>query len=566
MVVGFYFGETMTTSFQDLGLAPVFLETLEQVGYTEPTPIQHEAIPHLLAGRDVLGQAQTGTGKTAAFTLPTLQQLNDDTLQVLILNPTRELAIQNAEAVYRYGHKIGLKVLPVYGGQSYDRQIRRLKKGVHVVVGTPGRTLDLIKQGALKLGNVRFLILDEADEMLKMGFIEDIERIINATNAEKRQTILFSATFSSEIRRIAKKYMRDAVHIKIESEQMTGDNINQRCYAVKDRDKIKALSRILEVENPHSALIFARTKIGCAELAEKLQLQGYPAVAIHGDLSQQERERIVGRFKSGKSKILVATDVMARGVDIPAVSHVINYDLPQLAIEYVHRIGRTGRAGRTGEAITLVTPNQRHSLKIIERFIGNPIQRATLPTREQVLEIREQQFTARLVEQIESSNDNYEGLFADLTEKGFSTEQVATALIGMLRQQEAQESLAEISEVSTKRNSDRDRGNRSNRGNRSDRGNRNERSGGGGGRKRSGGKEKGMVRLIMPVGKSNGVRPGDVVYKIASNAEIPGHVIGHIDIQNNKTFVDVPEEHVEAVLKNGKNATIKGQSMKLKLA
>lgn len=566
MSVGFYFGEVMTQSFQELGLDPILLETLEQIGYTEPTPIQHEAIPHLLAGRDVLGQAQTGTGKTAAFTLPTLQQLNDDPVQVLILNPTRELAIQNAEAVYRYGHKIGLRVLPIYGGQSYDRQIRRLKKGVHVVVGTPGRTLDLIKQGALKLSNVRFLILDEADEMLKMGFIEDIEQIINATDASQRQTILFSATFSSEIRRIAKKYMRDAVHIKIESEQLTGDTINQRHYAVKDSDKINALSRILEVENPHSVLIFARTKVGCAELAEQLMLQGWPAVAIHGDLSQQERERIVGRFRSGESKILVATDVMARGVDIPDVSHVINYDLPQLAIEYVHRIGRTGRAGRTGEAITLVTPRQRHALKIIERYIENPIQRATLPTREQVLEIREQQFTTRLVEQIEASDDSYDDLLNQLAEMGYSTEQVAMALIGILRQQEAKESLAEISDVSTKAKSRRDRNgdrnNRSNRRDRSDGDNSNSRSR----RKRRGGKEEGMVRLIMPVGKSNGVRPGDVVYKIASNAQIPGHVIGQIDIQNNKTFVDVPEEHVDAVLKNGKNATIKGQSMKLKLA
>ena len=258
---------------------------------------------------------------------------------------------------------------------------------------------------------------------------------------------------------------------------------------------------------------------------------------------------------------------MARGVDIPDVSHVINYDLPQLAIEYVHRIGRTGRAGRTGEAITLVTPRQRNALKIIERYIDNPIQRATLPTREQVLEIREQQFTTRLVEQIEASDDSYEDLLNQLSELGYSTEQVATALIGILRQQEAKESLAEISDVSNNSNSrrerNRDRGNRSNR---SDRGDRAERSGGRSRGKRRGGKEEGMVRLIMPVGKSNGVRPGDVVYKIASNAQIPGHVIGHIDIQSNKTFVDVPAEHVDAVLKNGKNATIKGQSMKLKLA
>lgn len=548
----------MTVTFQDLGLAPVLLETLDQIGYVEPTPIQREAIPHLLAGRDVLGQAQTGTGKTAAFTLPTLQQLDNDGLQVLILTPTRELAIQNSEAVYRYGNKIGLRVLPIYGGQSYDRQVRRLKKGVQVVVGTPGRTLDLIRQGALDLSSVRHLILDEGDEMLKMGFIEDIEQIINATDADQRQTILFSATFHKEILKIAKQYMRDAVHIKIESEQMTADAVNQRHYVVKERDKIAALSRVLEVEDPLSVLIFARTKVGSAELAEQLMLQGYPAVAIHGDLSQQERERILGRFRQGESKILVATDVMARGVDIPAVSHVINYDIPQLAIEYVHRIGRTGRAGRTGEAITLITPRQRRSLKVIENYVGNPIPRAQLPSRQEVMEIREQQFMTRLVEQIEASGNTHDDVLDELTAMGHSVEQVANALIAMIRQQEAQESLAEISDVSKERESRRNR-------NRNDRGGDDNRRGRGRRRKR-GGREKGMVRLIMPVGKSNGVRPGDVVYKIASNADIPGSVIGQIDIQNNKTFVDVPEEHVDAVLKNGQKATIKGQAMKLKLA
>lgn len=551
----------MTVTFQDLGLAPVLLETLEQIGYVEPTPIQREAIPHLLAGRDVLGQAQTGTGKTAAFTLPTLQQLENDGLQVLILTPTRELAIQNSEAVYRYGNKIGLRVLPIYGGQSYDRQVRRLKKGVHVVVGTPGRTLDLIRQGALDLSTVRHLILDEGDEMLKMGFIEDIEQIINATDADQRQTILFSATFHKEILKIAKTYMRDAVHIKIESEQMTADAVNQRHYVVKESDKIAALSRVLEVDDPISVLIFARTKVGAAELAEQLMLQGYPAVAIHGDLSQQERERILGRFRQGESKILVATDVMARGVDIPAVSHVINYDIPQLAIEYVHRIGRTGRAGRTGEAITLITPRQRRALKVIENYVGNPIPRAQLPTRQEVMEIRESQFMSRLVEQIEASGNTHDEVLDELTAMGHSVEQVANALIAMIRQQEAQESLAEISDVSKERESRRDRNrNRDNRSNSDD----NRR--GGRSRRKRGGREKGMVRLIMPVGKSKGVRPGDVVYKIASHADIPGHVIGQIDIQNNKTFVDVPEEHVDAVLKNGQNATIKGQAMKLKLA
>ena len=548
----------MTSAFEALGLAPILLKTLEEIGYRQPTPIQREAIPHLLVGRDVMGQAQTGTGKTAAFTLPTLQQLDHKGLQVLILAPTRELAIQNAHAVYQYGSQMGLRALPIYGGQSYERQIRRLKKGAQAVVGTPGRTLDLIRQGALDLGQVRFLILDEGDEMLKMGFIEDIEQIIAATDASRRQTILFSATVSKVIRDLAKKYMRDPIYIHIESEQLTADNVRQRHYVVKQQDKIAALSRVLEVEMPQSALIFARTKIGAAELAEQLIAQGHPAVAIHGDLSQQERERIVGRFRQERSRMLVATDVMARGVDIPAVSHVVNYDIPQLAIEYVHRIGRTGRAGRTGEAITLITPRQRRALKIIENYVGHPIKRAQLPSREQVLAIRRRQFKDRLVEQIQAADDRYDEMLAELVEMGYSMEQVANALIGILRAEEAAESLADISDIRAERapRPRKARGQGAGQDGRQERGRR----------RRRDRQEAGMVRLIIPVGKTNGLRPGEVVYKIASTAQIPGHVIGHIDIRQNKTFVDVPEEHVEAVLAKGKKVTIRGRTTQLKLA
>ena len=548
----------MTSAFEALGLAPILLKTLEEIGYRQPTPIQREAIPHLLVGRDVMGQAQTGTGKTAAFTLPTLQQLDHKGLQVLILAPTRELAIQNAHAVYQYGSQMRLRVLPIYGGQSYERQIRRLKKGAQAVVGTPGRTLDLIRQGALDLGQVRFLILDEGDEMLKMGFIEDIEQIIAATDASRRQTILFSATVSKVIRGLAKKYMRDPIYIHIESEQLTADNVRQRHYVVKQQDKIAALSRVLEVEMPQSALIFARTKIGAAELAEQLIAQGHPAVAIHGDLSQQERERIVGRFRQERSRMLVATDVMARGVDIPAVSHVVNYDIPQLAIEYVHRIGRTGRAGRTGEAITLITPRQRRALKIIENYVGHPIKRAQLPSREQVLAIRRRQFKDRLVEQIQAADDRYDEMLAELVEMGYSMEQVANALIGILRAEEAAESLADISDIRAERapRPRKARGQGAGQDGRQERGRR----------RRRDRQEAGMVRLIIPVGKTNGLRPGEVVYKIASTAQIPGHVIGHIDIRQNKTFVDVPEEHVEVVLAKGKKVTIRGRTTQLKLA
>lgn len=548
----------MTSAFEALGLAPILLKTLEEIGYRQPTPIQREAIPHLLVGRDVMGQAQTGTGKTAAFTLPTLQQLDHKGLQVLILAPTRELAIQNAHAVYQYGSQMGLRVLPIYGGQSYERQIRRLKKGAQAVVGTPGRTLDLIRQGALDLGQVRFLILDEGDEMLKMGFIEDIEQIIAATDARRRQTILFSATVSKVIRDLAKKYMRDPIYIHIESEQLTADNVRQRHYVVKQQDKIAALSRVLEVEMPQNVLIFARTKIGAAELAEQLIAQGHPAVAIHGDLSQQERERIVGRFRQERSRMLVATDVMARGVDIPAVSHVVNYDIPQLAIEYVHRIGRTGRAGRGGEAITLITPRQRRALKIIENYVGHPIKRAQLPSREQVLAIRRRQFKDRLVEQIQAADDRYDEMLAELVEMGYSMEQVANALIGILRAEEAAESLADISDIRAERapRQRKARGQGAGQDGRQERGRR----------RRRDRQEAGMVRLIIPVGKTNGLRPGEVVYKIASTAQIPGRVIGHIDIQQNKTFVDVPEEHVEAVLAKGKKVTIRGRTTQLKLA
>lgn len=549
----------MTSAFEALGLAPILLKTLEEIGYRQPTPIQREAIPHLLVGQDVMGQAQTGTGKTAAFTLPTLQQLDYKGLQALILAPTRELAIQNAQAVYQYGSQMGLRVLPIYGGQPYDRQIRRLKKGVQAVVGTPGRTLDLIRQGALDLGQVRFLILDEGDEMLKMGFIEDIEQIIAATDASQRQTILFSATVSKAIRDLAQKYMRDPIYIHIESEQLTADNVRQRHYVVKQQDKIAALSRVLEVEMPQSVLIFARTKIGAAELAEQLIAQGHPAVAIHGDLSQQERERIVGRFRQEQSRMLVATDVMARGVDIPAVSHVVNYDIPQLAIEYVHRIGRTGRAGRVGEAITLITPRQRRALKIIENYVGHSIERAQLPSREQVLEIRRRQFKNRLVKQIQAADDRYEDILAELVEMGYSMEQVANALIDILRAEEAAESLADISDIRAERGPRRQR---KARGQGAGQDGRQERRR----RRRRDRQEAGMVRLIIPVGKTNGLRPGDVVYKIASTAQIPGHVIGHIDIQQNKTFVDVPEEHVEAILTKGKKVTIRGRTTQLKLA
>lgn len=540
----------MTQTFQSLGLAPLILETLNDLGYKEPSPIQAATIPLLLAGRDVMGQAQTGTGKTAAFTLPTVQQLNGNDLEMLILTPTRELAIQVSEAVYRYGEKLGIKVLSIYGGQAYERQERALKKGVNVVVGTPGRTLDLIKKRKLKLHNVRFMILDEADEMLKMGFIDDVEAILSATDKDKRQTLLFSATFSKPIRKLAKKYMNNPEEITIETKEKTNQDINQRYYMVNHRDKVEALARILEYEDSQNTLIFTRTRVGSSELAEKLAKRGLPAIAIHGDLAQNERERILNRFRKGQLNILVATDVVGRGVDISDVSHVINFDLPQMPIEYVHRIGRTGRAGRSGEAITFITGNQKRDLRQIEQFINIRIDKASLPSAQDVIEKREQAFMGMLVKQIKKT-DEPNVVLHELMEMGYPAEQIATALIDMLAEKEFTAPVKEIREVSDR---DRDGG----------------RSRGSNGRKRERSRSKrshenGMVRLSLDVGRKNNIRPGDVVYAIASSASIPGKVIGAIDIGTTSTFVDVPEQHVDAILR-AKNSRVKGQRMKVSRA
>lgn len=538
-------------TFQDLGLRAELLETVSSLGYVAPTPIQAETIPHLLAGSDVMGQAQTGTGKTAAFTLPLLHHLKSDDLQALILTPTRELAIQVSEAVYRYGGSMGVRVLPIYGGQSYSRQLRRLEKGVHVVVGTPGRTLDLINQGALNLRSVHYLVLDEADEMLKMGFIDDVETILKATNPQ-RQTALFSATLSEPIRRLATRYMRDPLLVTVNPETITVDNIIQRYYMVNESEKVAALCRLLEVEDLQNTLIFTRTKVGAGELAETLIARGYPAEAIHGDLAQAERERILRRFRSGQLTILVATDVVARGVDIPSVSHVINFDVPQLAAEYVHRIGRTGRAGRGGEAITLIHPRQRHALKTIEQYTSKPITKGKLPTREAVLAHRYQQFQAQFAEQIlsDASNEEYQ-MLEELMAAGYPPEQIAITAIRLLRSHENQRPLEDIrtAEEYTERHAkpksapktERRRGETTSH-------------------------EQGMIRLFMDIGRSDGVRPADIVYGVATAANIPGRAIGAIDILQDETYFDVPEQHVETILGAMKNSRIRGRGVTLTLA
>ncbi|MBI5958441.1 MAG: DEAD/DEAH box helicase [Chloroflexi bacterium] len=571
----------MNPSFETLGLTPELLATVTDLGYIAPTPIQSAAIPHLLEGRDVIGQAQTGTGKTAAFSLPILHHLDLHGLQALILTPTRELAIQTAEAIHRYGSRLGVRVLPIYGGQPYERQVRRLEKGVQVVVGTPGRTLDLIRQGALDLSGVRFVVLDEADEMLKMGFIEDVETILSETDAQTRQTTLFSATLPEAIRRLAGNYMHNPLVVAVAPETVTVENVTQRFYMVRESEKIAALSRLLEVEDLKNTLIFARTKAGAGELAETLIARGYPAEAIHGDLPQAERERILARFRHGQLTILVATDVVARGVDIPDVSHVINFDIPQLSIEYVHRIGRTARAGQSGEAITIITPAQRHALRRIEEYIHKPIVRGELPSRDAVLARRHAQFLSMLLDQANAGEFDQEGaLLEELNEMGYSPDLIAAAAIRLLRAHEAQRPLEDINLIKefkepSQRRDERRFDRRDERGGdrRSDRGSdrrpdRRESANGDQPRPRSSkrdrlGHEAGMVSLCMNLGHTSGIRPGDVVYTIASAANIPGKSIGAIDIRQSETYLDVPEAHADAVLHAMKDGKIRGQVLKL---
>ena len=368
--------------FVDLGLSAPVMASVTEVGYESPSPIQAATIPALLEGKDVLGQAQTGTGKTAAFALPILSRLKLDQKkpQALVLAPTRELAIQVAEAFQRYANKIpGFVVLPIYGGQGYAPQLTALKRGVHVVVGTPGRVIDHLDRGTLDLSELTTLVLDEADEMLRMGFIDDVEAVLKKT-PPTRQVALFSATMPPVIRRIAQTYLRDPQEVTITAKTTTATNIRQRYWFVSGMHKLDALTRILEAEPFEAMIIFARTKLGTEELAQKLQARGLAAAAINGDVQQQQRERTIQQLKDGKLDILVATDVAARGLDVERISHVLNYDIPYDTESYVHRIGRTGRAGRSGDAILFVTPRERHLLRAIERATRQPITQMQLPS------------------------------------------------------------------------------------------------------------------------------------------------------------------------------------------
>jgi ATP-dependent RNA helicase DeaD len=549
----------MTTTFAELNLSEPTLKAIAELGYEEPTPIQAQTITIMLAGADVIAQAQTGTGKTAAFALPIIEKLDTtvNSPQALVLTPTRELAVQVAEAFHAYGKYHGSSTLPVYGGQPIDRQLRALKRGVQIVVGTPGRLFDHIRRGTLQLGQVRTVVLDEADEMLDMGFQEDIEAILKETPAE-RQTALFSATIPAPIAALAQRYMRDPQRITVQAEQMTTPQTRQIYYEVGGRDKFELLTRILDYETPTAAIIFCRTRLEVDSLGERLTARAYSAEMLHGDLNQTQRDRVMGRFRTSQVELLVATDVAARGLDIENISHVINYDIPLTPESYVHRIGRTGRAGRSGSAITLVTPRERRLWQLIQRVTGAPIQRLRVPTIADVIGRRREAFKETLRETLAQDGlQSYIIMAEELSEEYSPTDLAAAAfklLLGEPPDESVEDKLAGAEpttkpERSTTSPADTPRKpfrNREGRGQL--------------------GPEHGMTRLFLDVGREDGVRPADIVGAIANEADIPGRSIGAIELYDRFAFVDVPSNLAKHVLNALSQTRIRSRKLSATLA
>jgi ATP-dependent RNA helicase DeaD len=522
--------------FEGLGLSEPLLRTIDEVGYERPTAIQTKTIPLLLAGRDVIGQAQTGTGKTAAFALPILQRLDleSNEVQALVLTPTRELGIQVAEAIHTYSRRLGdVRVLPVYGGQSIQKQIGRLKRGVHIIVGTPGRIMDHLRRGTLTFKSLKMVVLDEADEMLRMGFIEDVEWILSQAPKEL-QTALFSATIPKEVRRIADRYLHDPVTLEVEQKTMTVPTTQQRYLIVSEQQKVHALAQLLETETSgdEAALVFAGTKVGAAELAEKLGARGFAAEAMHGDMNQPQRETVIRRLRSGQVEIVVATDVAARGWDVERISLVINYDIPNDTESYVHRIGRTGRAGRTGKSILFVTPRQKRMLREIERYTRQDIEPIKLPSRADVAARRISLFKEQIIKTAADEDlELYLNLVEELTqESGLDISEIAAAAACLARGDKSLEVTMEPvpTEVSYS--------------------------------------DEGMVRLFLDAGRSSGVRPADIVGAIANEADVPGSAIGSIDIYDRFSYVEVPEQYRQQVLKRMDGATIRSQDVRIRVA
>ncbi|MEK8088515.1 DEAD/DEAH box helicase [Thermithiobacillus plumbiphilus] len=521
------------TSFDELGLSEPILRAIQELGFEAPTPIQAQTVPVLLTGRDLIGQAQTGTGKTAAFALP-LIHLTDAArreTQALVLAPTRELAVQVAGGIHDLARHTGLRVVPVYGGQPIDRQIRALRAGAQIVVGTPGRILDHLRRGSLALDQVRFCTLDEADEMLALGFLDDVEAILSEL-PESRQTAFFSATMPPRVAALMRRFLKDPVHIAIQSKQRTVERIQQSYYEVPPGQKLESLARVLDMETPGPTIIFCRTRQATNDVAEALRLRGYGAEPLHGDMGQPERDKVLRRFREGQADILVATDVAARGLDIDTVTHVINYDIPFDVEQYVHRIGRTGRAGRTGDAMTLIERRERRQLQTIERMIGTSIKPAHLPTAADIAARRRAVFKETLRETLEANA--FDGHLATVEELAdeFDPAEIAAAALQMLWQSQQGNDTNIAQEIAADGEQP----------------------------------EPGMARLFIGIGRQDGLRPGDLVGAISNEAGISGRSIGAIDILDRTAFVEVPNAEADNVINALRQTKLRGKKVNVQIA
>lgn len=549
--------------FETLNLKPELNQAILELEYETPTEIQEQAIPVLMSGKDMLGQAQTGTGKTAAFALPMLQMVDPKlkAVQGFILTPTRELALQVSKAIETFAKFTSVKILPVYGGAPYGRQLHQLSEGVQIVVGTPGRVMDLIqKKNALDLTRVRFWVLDEADEMLKMGFIEEVEAIL-AYAPYDCQKALFSATLPKEIRKLANRYLNNPEEVIIAGKTLTVENTEQRVYLVHERDKFAALLRLLEYEPVTNALIFTRTKVGAAELSDKLMAAHYSAEALHGDLVQSAREIALDRFRRGLTRVLVATDVAARGLDILGVSHVFNYDIPFEAEEYIHRIGRTGRAGAKGVAISLITGTEMFRIRRFEKVTQQTMSIEKMPSEKDILIKRQLEFESLIVERLNSEKQPREIEFVNkLVEEGHDPLLVAATALKLVKEQKKYVHIMPVGIVEVGQ-----RGGRNARGSKPHSGEsrRFEHAGRSKGNRNSS-HEPGMVRLSFGLGKAEQIRPTMVVGAIANEAKIPGKAVGAITIQQHETFVDVSEQYVDQVIKKLTRLEFFGKPARLK--
>ncbi len=559
--------------FEDLQLDERILRAVADMGFEETSPIQGQAIPLALEGKDIIGQAQTGTGKTAAFGIPLLERVDPKVkkLQAIVLCPTRELAIQVAEEVRRlakYMH--GIKVLPVYGGQEIVKQIRSLKDGTQVIIGTPGRVMDHMRRKTIRTEEVHTVVLDEADEMLNMGFLEDMETILGQLPQE-RQTMMFSATMPSAIQEIARKFQKDPMTVKVVKKDLTVPKVTQYYYEVKQKNKIEVLSRLLDLYAPKLSVVFCNTKKGVEEVVEALQGRGYFAEGLHGDLKQIQRDRVMNSFRNGKADILVATDVAARGIDVDDVEAVFNYDIPQDDEYYVHRIGRTGRAGREGKAFSLVVGREVYKMRDIQRYCKTRIIPQAIPSLNDITSIKVDKILDQVRDTIEDQdlNEMIDVIEMKMIEEDYTAMELAAALLRIIMGDE-NEDIAESSrparsldDLDTYKSHGNSRDRRGRR-------NRDEISGRGRGRKMrasekvyeyiSGG-DRAMARLFLNIGKSQKVMPGDILGAVAGESGIPGRAVGSIDMYDGYTFVEVPDEYADMVIRSMKNVKIKGKNV-----